>query len=396
MKKSVSIIGGGPSALLCAAFLDEKKYEITIFDQKKAFGRKFLVAGKGGFNLTHSEPIENFIKRYTPSEFLNDALLNFTNQDFREWLNSIGIPTVIGSSKRVYSENEVKPVEVLDAIIGTLENKGVQFKYDHQWSDWNDNQELVFQNGEVVKSDFVIFSMGGKSWEVTGSDGAWLNKFEKKSIETKPFESSNCAFKLNWPAEFIESHEGTPLKNIAIRCNKRIQKGEVVITSFGLEGNGIYALSPEIRHQLKESGQASIYIDLKPTIEEKDLLTKLQKSKRFKSTEILKMDVNMNRTHRAFLKSHVGKSVFMDKKLLAKNIKNLELKVLAAAPIEEAISSVGGISLSAIDTNFQLRDSPSSFCIGEMLDWDAPTGGYLIQGCVSMGVHVARHLNNQA
>ena len=239
MKKTIAIIGGGPSSFLLAAFLDIEKFDITIYEKNKTAGRKFLVAGKGGFNVTHSEPMEALIKRYTPDDFLEKTLRSFTNTDFRNWLEQIGIPTYIGSSKRVYPKEGIKPIEVLNAMLKNLKEKGVKIKYNQTFSDWNANNNPII-NTKALKTDYTVFCLGGSSWKVTGSDGSWLDTFSEKGVKTIEFQASNCGYQIDWKSSFIQKHEGTPLKNIAIYCNDLVQKGEAVITNFGLEGNAIY------------------------------------------------------------------------------------------------------------------------------------------------------------
>ncbi|MFT5677847.1 MAG: putative flavoprotein YhiN, partial [Patiriisocius sp.] len=228
MKKQIAIIGGGPSTFLLASFLDAKKFTVTIYEKNKTSGRKFLVAGKGGFNLTHSEPIDRLIKRYTPAGFLDEALTSFTNSDFRNWLDHIGIPTYVGSSKRVYPKEGIKPIEVLNSILKSLKEKGVLFKYGHTFSNWDAANNPII-NDQVVQADYTIFSLGGASWKVTGSNGNWRDTFTNKGIKTKTFQASNCGYQIDWEPDFIKKHEGTPLKNIAITCNTTVQKGEAVI-----------------------------------------------------------------------------------------------------------------------------------------------------------------------
>ena len=392
MKKSVSIIGEGPAALLCAAFLDSEKFEVTIYEKQKTLARKFLVAGKGGFNLSHSEAITQMIERYTPKSFLEEVLLSFDNTDLRSWLASIGIPTFIGSSKRVYPEKGIKPIEVLNAIIDVLKNKGVKFQFEHTWIGW-ENTSLVFNSQQKVNSEISIFALGGKSWKKMGSDGTWDVKFQEQGISVLPFQVSNCAFGVQWDSSFIQKHQGSPLKNIAISCLGNTQKGEVVLTQFGLEGNAIYALSPQIREQLNADGKADVFIDLKPTVSVETLNTKFENSSFKKTSEILKNDLNMNAVQLALVKQYVSKEDFMIPSLLMVQIKNLKIELFSASPIDEAISTVGGLDLNAVDSNFQLKNRKDTYCIGEMLDWDAPTGGYLLQACFSMGVALARSLN---
>ena len=392
MKKQISIIGGGPSALLLAAFLDTEKFSITIYEKNKTAGRKFLVAGKGGFNLTHSEPINQLIKRYTPHNFLDKALLNFTNTDFRNWLDQIKIPTFIGSSKRVFPKEGIKPIEVLNAILKSLKEKGIIIKYEHTFSDWDDNSNPIINN-KTIQPDYTVFSLGGGSWKVTGSDGNWLDTFSKKGIKTTSFQASNCGYQIDWKPNFIQKHEGTPLKNIAISCNNIIQKGEAVITKFGLEGNSIYGLSPQIREQLYTNSKATVFVDFKPSLTLENVYSKIKLSNYRNTTEILKKELKLSASQIDLLKIYLSKESYLNTESLTKNIKKFPLEIINTAPIDEAISTVGGIDLNAISQNFELKNMSNQFCIGEMLDWDAPTGGYLLQACASTGVFLANHLN---
>jgi uncharacterized flavoprotein (TIGR03862 family) len=393
VKKTVSIIGGGAAAITLAAFLNNQKFEVTIFEKNKALGRKLLVAGKGGFNLTHSEPITSFIERYTPPSFLKEVLLQFTNNDLRDWLYSIGVPTYVGSSKRVYPNKGIKPIAVLNAIQTVLIENGVKIEYNKTWTGWDSSNNLVINNNELVESDHTIFALGGGSWKVTGSDGSWLSTFEKKGASTIPFQPSNCAYHIEWENDFIRTHAGAPLKNISISCLNKKQKGEVVITQFGLEGNAIYALSPEIRSELKKQQKAIIYIDLKPTLSRTDIVNKLKNSKSKKTTELLKSELKLSPVQIGLLKTYVSKEAFLTIDTLAENIKSLPFTIVNSSELDESISTVGGICLSEVDSNFQLKTIENNYCIGEMLDWDAPTGGYLLQASFSMGFGLAQHLN---
>jgi len=392
-KKSIAVIGGGPAALMFAAQVDTKLFDVTIYEKNKQFGRKFLVAGKGGFNLTHSEEIDAFIERYTPSDFLEPALRSFTNDDLPNWLESIGIPTIIGSSKRVYPEKGIKPIEVLEAILNQLKKNTIHFEFEHEWLGWNEKNELLFNENQTLKSDKVVFALGGGSWSVTGSTGNWIDIFKKKGIDVVPFQPSNCAFQINWDKQFINQHEGQPLKNCAISCGNKTQKGEGVFTQFGLEGNVIYGLSPQIRQQLHSEGKASIFIDFKPTLSESDVRIKLTSSTRKNSTETLKIDLKLSSTQIALLKAMTSKEEFKDSKIMAKYIKQFPLDVIGTAPIQDAISTVGGISRNSLSPHFEIEIFPNHYCIGEMIDWDAPTGGYLLQACFSMGTFLAKNIS---
>jgi uncharacterized flavoprotein (TIGR03862 family) len=393
VKKSVSIIGGGPAAFLLAAFLDPQKFNVTIYEKNKTLGRKFLVAGKGGFNLTHSEPIAQLIERYTPTHFLQEALLDFDNADFQKWIDLMGIPTYIGSSKRVYPESGIKPVALLNAILDVLNKRGVAICFQHNWTGWNANHDLLFNANTVVKSDYTIFALGGGSWKVTGSDGSWIELFKKQGIAVAPFKASNCAYRVDWNSDFIDLYEGNPLKNIAISCGDKKQKGEVVITRFGLEGNAIYALSPQIREEINTKQKATIFLDLKPNLSYEDILQKIKKSNFKKTSEKLQRELKLSPAQIGLLKIYLSKETYLNSELLAQNIKNLPIEITGSALLDEAISTTGGIKLSALDENFQLKMMKNNYCIGEMIDLDAPTGGYLLQSCFSMGVFLARQLN---
>ena len=392
MKKTVCIIGGGPSALVLASFLDPKKFSVSIYEKNKTAGRKFLVAGKGGFNLTHGEPIQTLLQRYTPSGFLDEALQNFSNEDFRNWLAQIGVPTYVGSSNRVYPIKGIKPIEVLKAILANLNQKGVAIQYEQEFTGWDDKSQPIIQQ-KAVTCDYTVFSLGGASWKITGSDGNWLNTFAQNNIKTRPFQASNCAYQIAWPSDFLENHEGTPFKNITISCRDSLQKGEAVITKFGLEGNAIYGLSPQIRQELHQNGKSIILVDFKPSMSQEKIAAKLKSSKQKNTTAKLKKDLKLTNAQIDLLKSQLSKETYTNLETLASTLKRLPLEIVQAATLDEAISSVGGIEVSSVSSHFELYEKPNQFCIGEMLNWDAPTGGYLLQACASIGVHVAQYLN---
>jgi uncharacterized flavoprotein (TIGR03862 family) len=392
MKKVVSIIGGGPAAMLLAAHLNTNLFDVTIYEKNKALGRKFLVAGKGGFNLTHSENLPEFIARYTPTDFLKEAITSFSNNDLRTWLNGLNLPTFVGSSKRIYPKEGIKPIEVLNAILDLIHQKDIQIKTQQNWLGWNNQEELIFESGLALTSDITIFSVGGGSWKKTGSAGEWTTYFENKNIETVPFEASNCAFKIDWNSDFLAKNEGKPLKNIEIHCKKHSKKGETIFTTFGIEGGAIYALSPQIREQLQQKNKATITIDLKPSLNLEEIIDKLHPGK---ITQQLSNTIKLEQPKIDLLKSYLTKEEFIDLKILAQFIKNFPLEISGVSPVDEAISTVGGIALSEVDQNFELLKMPNNFTIGEMLNYDAPTGGYLLQSCFSMGVFLANHLNQK-
>lgn len=391
--KSITIVGGGPAALLLAANLDTKKYRVTIYDQKKSVGRKFLVAGEGGLNLTYYSPMDELISQYAPPNFMASALRQFTNKDLMQWLGTIAVPTFVGSSSRVFPKKGIKPIEVLTKIVKHLKDKGIYFEFEKRWIGWNKAGGLCFEDCNDVVSDITVFALGGASWKVTGSDGSWATIFNEKGISAKPFKAANCAFGVDWNKIFITTHAGKPLKNIAISFNKQKAKGELVVSEFGLEGNAIYALSEKIQEALSNDKTVEIYLDLKPTITSVQVLSKYKKSKLSKVTDILKEDLNLDRTAIGLVKHCTNKETFMNPNLLAAAIKSLPITLTSVDDIDKAISTLGGIELNEVDQNFELDRLPNTFAIGEMLDWYAPTGGYLLQGCFSMGFALAKHLN---
>lgn len=394
--KTLTIIGGGPAALMLAAQLDIEKYQVTLIEQKKTVGRKFLVAGDGGLNLTYNASIEEFISHYFPVEFMDPIVRRFTNEDLLHWFNDLGIPTFIGSSNRVFPDLELKPIEVLNKLIEYISAKGITFQLDTKWVGWNNKGHLCFENFSDVESDIVVFALGGASWKVTGSDGTWSKVFKERGVNVLPFRAANCAFGVDWDTDFIATHEGKPLKNIALTYNNHTSKGELVISRFGLEGNALYALSQKIQETLLTEINTVIHLDLKPTMAVDQIRAKCKNSQRSRMTDILKMDLNMDRTSIGLLKQFTGKDAFLNPDLLAETIKSIPVIIQSADELDKAISTLGGIALDEIDENLQIKKIPNSYAIGEMVDWYAPTGGYLLQGCFSMGFVLAKYLNELA
>jgi uncharacterized flavoprotein (TIGR03862 family) len=394
MKKKLAIIGGGTAGMFLAAFIDTDIYDVTMYEKNATLGRKFLVAGDGGFNLTHSEELSTFKKRYTPDSFLNKALDCFSNTDLSEWLLSLDIPTFKGSSGRVFPKKGIKPIQVLKSIEAHLIKRYVKFEFKKTFTGWDNEGALIFNSEEVVSADYSVFSMGGASWKVTGSNGSWLEEFSEKGIDTIPFRSSNCAFKIHWDNKFIQNNEGKPLKNIAISINGKTQKGEAVITKFGIEGNAIYALSPDIQAILASKSEAIVFVDFKTPYSLSKIKDKISHSKS-NTTSTLKEELKLPRVVIDLLKTTLSKEEFLDIEILSKYIKSFPLTIVDSAEIDEAISTSGGIDLKAVNGEFELKKIANTYCIGEMLDWDAPTGGYLVQGCASMGVYLAELMNGK-
>jgi predicted Rossmann fold flavoprotein len=415
-KKSIAIIGGGASALMLACSLDASKYNISIYEKNAALGRKFLVAGKGGFNLTHSEGFTQFAERYHPQKFIEPFLNHFSNTDFTNWLKFIGIETYVGSSKRVFPIKGIKPIEVLKAIESQLQKNKVSVIYNHTWKGW-DNEELLFSHhNELIKTkpDLFVFALGGASWKVTGSDGSWTTYFNNKGIQINKFYPSNCAYKINWNSAFIKMHQGNALKNCEFTCGNMSRKGEAVITEFGIEGSGIYPLSKEIRKQLilpnishpelvsgshemlkqvQHDVVAKLFIDFKPDLSLEEIKKRLENKGNLSTKDILEKKINLSSTQIELLKLASSKQEYNNTHFLSQLIKAYPLNVTDFAPIDDAISTVGGISLEEVNENLELKKLPKQYVIGEMLDWDASTGGYLLQACFSMGKFLADKLN---
>ncbi len=391
--KKLTIIGGGPAALMLAAQIDTKKYQVTLYDQKKTVGRKFLVAGEGGLNLTYSASLKAFIANYVPSEFIAPIIQQFTNEDLMNWLKQLGVATFIGSSNRVFPKLGLKPIEVLNKILEHISTKDLTFQLNTKWLGWTTEGHLRFAGLEDIESDITVFALGGASWKVTGSDGAWRNTFEARGINVQPFRAANCAFEVNWKEHFISTHAGKPLKNIALTYQGHTTKGELVVSTFGLEGNAIYALSQKIQTALLTKEKVVIHLDLKPTMTIEQISAKYKRSRRSKVTDILRKDLNLDRTSVGLIKQFSDKATFSTPNLLAATIKAVPIIIHSADKLDKAISSLGGIDLTEIDAHFQFKKIPNTYAIGEMLDWYAPTGGYLLQGCFSMGFALATYLN---
>jgi len=406
-KQNISIIGGGAAALFLACKLNSSKYHITIYEKNGALGRKFLVAGKGGFNLTHAESKERFIEKYTPEKLLLKAFNDFDNTHFIVWLKSIGIQTYVGTSNRVFPKKGTKPIDVLNAIERELKKNGVDIKFGHDWKGWDEKNELVFENESkkgtstalsvtLSKSDAVIFSLGGSSWRVTGSDGAWSEKFKKQGIEVLPFQASNCAYKINWNDNIKNKLVGEPIKNAAFSCGEKTVKGEAVITAFGIEGSGVYPLSHKVRKELEKNGKAILHIDFKPELTEAKILDLLKQRGDLNVKELLQTKINLSDTTFQLIKLITTKEEYNNPAILANLIKHYSVTITDLAPIDEAISTVGGIPFNELTENFELKKLPGAYCIGEMVDWDAPTGGYLLQMCFSMGFYLGDVLNKKS
>lgn len=396
-KPTIIIVGGGPAAMMLGCTLDTEKCNVTIYEQNASLGRKFLVAGKGGFNLTHAEEIEAFKNRYTPSNFVAPFIQQFTNVNFIQWLATLGITTYVGTSRRVFPTKDIKPIAVLNAIKNKLIANNVTIHYNHTWQGFNNANELQFlTNGTniTVNATYVVFALGGGSWQVTGSNATWHNYFSQKKINVLPFIPSNCGYTINWDINLLKLIEGTPIKNSTFSCGTSCRKGEAIITSYGVEGSGIYPLSTAIRVQLQQTGTAQLYLNFKPDLTLEQIQQRLTGSKLSMKDKLQKL-LNLSATQVALLKHITTKETYTNPEYLSKLITTYPLLITDTTTLDEAISTVGGIALDELTTDLELTKLPHHYCLGEMLNWDAPTGGYLLQANFSMGYSLAKHLNEK-
>jgi hypothetical protein len=394
-RKKILIAGSGPAALIAADVLSNS-CDVHIFEKNEAPGKKFLVAGKGGFNLTNSLTGEELLNKFSPKEFFKPILQEFDSVATRNWLKELGIPTYEGSSGRIFPEKNIKPITVLQKIREKLSAKNVQFHFGHEFIRFGENNIPVFRNkeGEIIfKADHSLFALGGASWPVTGSTGTWTKAFGEKGIKILPFQSSNCGVNVEWPEEFRTKFAGMPVKNISLRVNDFTIKGEALITEYGLEGNAIYPCIPAVRNSFAENNKAEIHFDLKPDSSPEELKAKLPEVENIayktNETAAYKEVFNLDKARMGLLKTFTTKEEFLEPELFLQKLKDLAIPVTGIRKVEEAISTIGGIVLDEVDENLRLKKLPNVSVAGEMLDWDAPTGGFLLQGCFSTGYFAA-------
>ncbi|WP_024872651.1 TIGR03862 family flavoprotein [Tolumonas lignilytica] len=396
--KQVVIIGGGPAGLIAAEQLSQHNIQVDLFDAMPSVGRKFLQAGKGGMNLTHSEPFEPFLNRYRQRQTeMRPLLQTFGADQLRAWAHQLGFDTFVGSSGRVFP-TDMRAAPLLRTWLQRLREAGVRFHVRHRWMGWNEAQQLVFAtpDGEIsVQADAVLLALGGGSWSRLGSDGAWVPLLEEKGIAVAPLKAANCGFICAWSDDFRQRFAGTPVKTVIATLTDAQgattqRQGEFVITERGIEGSLIYVFAAELREQLELNGSATLYLDLLPnkSVEriEQELRSRGSKSL---STQ-LKNKVGIDGVKAGLLRECLTKEIFSQEKLLAQAIKQLPLHLSQTTPMDEAISTAGGVCFSALNEHLMLQRFPGLFCAGEMLDWEAPTGGYLLTGCFASG-YVASH-----
>ncbi|MCW0923525.1 TIGR03862 family flavoprotein [Pseudomonas sp. RG1] len=387
----VAIIGGGPAGLMAAEVLSQAGIRVDVYDGMPSVGRKFLLAGVGGMNITHSEAYPAFLSRYAERAPQIAPLLRAFDADaLCQWINELGIETFIGSSGRVFP-TDMKAAPLLRAWLKRLRDSGVVIHTRHRWLGWDASGALRIASpqGEIsVNPDATLLALGGGSWSRLGSDGAWMLPLEKRGVDLAPLQPSNCGFEVQaWSELMVSKFAGAPLKNIAIGLNDDIPRlGECVITATGIEGSLIYALSAPIREEINRYGAAVVHIDLLPGRPVDKLQAVLSKPRGSRSmAKHLHSQVGIEGVKAALLRELTDAETFADPALLARAIKALPLTLVKTRPLDEAISSAGGVRFEAMDERLMLKALPGVFCAGEMLDWEAPTGGYLLTGCFASG-----------
>ncbi|HET7679365.1 MAG TPA: TIGR03862 family flavoprotein [Xanthobacteraceae bacterium] len=398
LPRRIAVIGAGPAGLMAAETVAGSDVEVTVYEAMPSVGRKFLLAGRGGLNLTHSEDLEPFLAHYgAAAPRLRPAIESFPPAALRQWSEKLGQETFVGTSGRVFPKS-LKTSPLLRAWLQRLDRSGVRFRLRHRWIGWDEGGDIIVEapSGRVtVPADAVILALGGASWPKLGSDGGWVPILEKSGIAIVPLRPANCGFIANWTGIFRDRFEGQPLKRIALSFGGRTVRGEAIITRDGLEGGGVYALSAPLREAIAGSGEAVLTIALRPDMSAAELQQRLQAPRGKQSlSNVLRKAAKLSPVAIGLLHEAVASSSkklnAMSAAALAELINAVPVRLVATAPIEGAISSAGGISFDEIDKNFMLRRRPGVFVAGEMLDWEAPTGGYLLQACFSTGAAAGR------
>ncbi|WP_460097008.1 TIGR03862 family flavoprotein [Pseudomonas sp. H3_C08] len=387
----VAIIGGGPAGLMAAEVLSQAGIRVDLYDGMPSVGRKFLLAGVGGMNITHSEAYPAFLSRYAErAPQIAPLLRGFDADALCKWIHDLGIETFVGSSGRVFP-TDMKAAPLLRAWLKRLRDSGVVIHTRHRWLGWDAHGALRIDSpeGEItVKPDATLLALGGGSWSRLGSDGAWMLALEQRGVGLAPLQPSNCGFEVQaWSDLMVSKFAGAPLKNIAIGLNDDVPRlGECVITATGIEGSLIYALSAPIREAINQYGAAFVHIDLLPGRPVDKLQAALSKPRGSRSmAKHLHSQVGIDGVKAALLRELTDAATFADPALLARAIKALPLTLVKTRPLDEAISSAGGVTFEAMDERLMIKALPGVFCAGEMLDWEAPTGGYLLTGCFASG-----------
>jgi uncharacterized flavoprotein (TIGR03862 family) len=394
----VAVIGGGPAGLMAAQTLAEAGIAAEVYDAMPSVGRKFLLAGRGGMNITHAEDYSTFVTRYgARSSALRPMLDAFMPDQVRGWIHSLGIATFVGTSGRVFP-TDMKAAPLLRAWLHRLKEQGVRFHQRHRWTGWTDDGCLRFDapEGEVlVRAGAVVLALGGGSWARLGSDGAWVPLLRQAGVDTAPLVPSNCGFDVSWSGHFSERHAGDPLTTVAIGYDGADgttvwKKGQFVVTAAGIEGSLVYAVSAPLRDRILQDGSATIYLDLLPDLPAQRVLDEVAKPRGSRSmSSHLQSHLGIKGVKAGLLRECASKEECADPVRLARVLKRLPVVLRAPRPLDEAISSAGGVRFEALDGTM-VKALPGVFVAGEMMDWEAPTGGYLLTACFATGIRAAK------
>jgi hypothetical protein len=389
-----AVIGAGPAGLMAAEVMAQGGARVTVYDAMPSAGRKFLMAGRGGLNLTHSEPLAAFLARYREAApRLEAAIAEFPPDRLRQWSEALGQPTFVGSSGRVFPQT-FKASPLLRAWLRRLDAAGVRFLFRHRWTSWDENGRLLFQTPDgqsSVEARATVLALGGGSWPRLGSDGTWVATLSAKGVVISALRPANCGFAVAWSDVFRSRFEGQPLKGVAWSFGAKIVRGEAIVTRNGLEGGAIYALSANLREAIATSGEVVLHVALRPDLETKTLAARLTVPRAKQSlSNFLRKTAQLSPLatgllHEATISSGISLSSLSPEGLAAL-INAVPIKLTGTAPIARAISTAGGLALDELDADFMIRRLPGVFAAGEMLDWEAPTGGYLLQACFATGI----------
>ncbi|WP_083845955.1 TIGR03862 family flavoprotein [Rhodanobacter spathiphylli] len=395
----LAIIGGGPAGLMAAEAACAAGATVDLYDAKGSVGRKFLLAGKGGLNLTHAEPRAGFVKRYGARRDEVARWLDAFDADaLRAWAAALGVETFVGSSGRVFPR-DLKAAPLLRGWLRRLREAGVNFHMHHRWLGWQAHDALHFstpQGQRVVPVDAVILALGGASWPQLGSDGAWLAPLQQAGIDIAPLQPANCGFEIPWSEHLSSRFAGAPLKPVVAHWVDRqgvahSRQGEFVLSEYGIEGSLVYAIGAELREQIRERGEALLMLDLVPGYAAAVLAERLAAPRGKHSIgDWLRRRAGLDAAKSALAFELLDKPTLADPSALAARLKAVPLHLRAPRPVVEAISTAGGVRLEALDDTLMLRERPGVFCAGEMLDWEAPTGGYLLTACFASGLMAGR------
>jgi hypothetical protein len=396
--RQIAVIGAGPAGLMAAEVLAQGGAGVAVYDAMPSAGRKFLMAGRGGLNLTHSEQQTTFLSRYREAApFLDAAIRRFPPQKLRDWCEALGEETFVGSSGRVFPK-AMKASPLLRAWLRRLDAQGVRFALRHRWTGWDGEGRLLFEHANgahAIRADATVLALGGASWPRLGSDGTWTSILADKGVAITPLRPANCGFAVAWSNVFRDRFEGQPLKGIALTSGDRTVRGEAVITRDGIEGGAVYALSAELREAIARAGEAALQIALRPDLAANELIARLSAPRGKQSfSNILRKTLQLSPVAIGLLQEA---AIVSGRQLtafsadeLARLVNAVPVKLAGTASINRAISTAGGIALDELDVDFMLKRLPGVFAAGEMLDWEAPTGGYLLQACFATGTAAGR------